>query len=52
MSVETQVDEMWGSSKDDDWKAAEVARIKQLRGIEVVEGPPKVGDELNGAVVA
>ena len=51
MSVETQVDEMWGSSKDDDWKAAEVARIKQLRGIEVVEGPPKVGDELNGADV-
>ena len=52
MSVETQVDELWGSSKDDDWKAAEVARIKQLRGIEVVDGPPKVGDELNGTNVA
>lgn len=46
MSVETQVDEMWGNSKDNEWKAAEVNRIKQLRGIEIVEEPPKVGDEL------
>lgn len=46
MSVETQVDELWGSSKDDDWKEKEVIRIKQLRGIEVIDEPPKVGDEL------
>ena len=46
MSVETQVDELWGSSKDDEWKEQEVLRIKQLRGIEIVDGPPKVGDEL------
>ncbi len=46
MSVETQVDEMWGNSKDNKWKAAEVIRIKQLRGIEIVDEPPKVGDEL------
>lgn len=45
MSIETQVDELWGSSKDDVWKAEEVARIKQLRGIEVVD-QPAVGDEL------
>ena len=49
MSVETQIDELWGSSKDDDWKEEEVRRIKQLRGIEVVDGPPKVGDELQAA---
>lgn len=46
MSVETQVDEMWGNSKDNKWKAAEVVRIKRLRGIEIVDEPPKVGDEL------
>lgn len=46
MSVETQVDEMWGNSKDNKWKAAEVVRIKQLRGILIVDAPPKVGDEL------
>ena len=49
MSVETQVDELWGSSKDDDWKADEVQRIKQQRGIETVDEPPKVGDELQPA---
>lgn len=46
MSIETQVDELWGNSKDDEWKANEVIRIKQLRGIEAVDGPPAVGDEL------
>ncbi|WP_050698030.1 hypothetical protein [Anaeromassilibacillus senegalensis] len=46
MSIETQVDELWGNSKDDGWKTGEVARIKQLRGIETVDGPPAVGDEL------
>lgn len=43
MSVEAQVDELWGSSKDDAWKAQEVARIKFERGIEqAVE--PRVGE--------
>lgn len=45
MSVETQVDELWGSSKEDDWKESEVKRIKQEKGL--IEGePPAVGDEL------
>lgn len=44
MSVETQVDELWGSSKDDEWKAAEVSRIRFERGI-VGGAPPAVGDE-------
>lgn len=45
MSIETQVDELWGSSKDDDWKAEEVRRIKHQRGIETVS-EPRVGEQL------
>lgn len=46
MSVETQVDELWGSSKDDEWKSAEVKRIMQEKGL--AEGSPTaVGDELD-----
>lgn len=45
MSVETQVDELWGSSKDEEWKAEEVKRIKSEKGL--LEGDePSVGDEL------
>lgn len=45
MSVETQVDELWGSSKDEDWKTEEVKRIKAEKGL--LEGDePSVGDEL------
>lgn len=39
MSVEVQVDELWGSSKDDEWKAQEVARIRFERGIEEFPEP-------------
>lgn len=39
MSVEAQVDELWGPSKDDDWKAQEVARIRFERGIEEFPEP-------------
>ena len=31
--MEAQVDELWGSSKDDAWKAAEVQRIRLEQGI-------------------
>ena len=34
MSVETQVDELWGSSKEDEWKKDEVKRILHEKGIE------------------
>lgn len=45
MSIETQVDELWGSSKDDDWKAGEVKRIQHEKGL--TEGElASVGDEL------
>lgn len=44
MSIETQVEELWGSSKDDEWKADEVQRIKSEKGLlEVSE--PTVGGE-------
>lgn len=33
MSVETQVEELWGSSKDDDWKKSEVQRILSEKGL-------------------
>lgn len=39
MSIETQVDELYGDSKDEVWKKAEVARIKQERGIAEVMEP-------------
>ena len=45
MSVETQVEELWGSSKDDEWKASEVKRIMKEKGL--TDGSPtSVGDEL------
>ena len=45
MSVETLVDELWGASKEDDWKAQEVKRLKEMRGIEIMD-EPSVGGEL------
>lgn len=45
MSVETQVEELWGDSKDENWKRREANRIKQMKGIEVVD-EPKTGGEL------
>lgn len=45
MSVEAQVDELWGDSKDQSWKEAEVSRIKQMKGL-MDASPPQTGDEL------
>jgi hypothetical protein len=39
MSTKTQVDELWGGSQDDEWKAAEVARIKAEKGILTADEP-------------
>lgn len=39
MSVETQVEELWGSSKDKEWKEDEVQRIKSEKGLLTVEEP-------------
>lgn len=39
MSTETQVDELWGGSQDDKWKADEVARLKSEKGLLTVDEP-------------
>lgn len=43
MSTETQVDELWGSSKDDEWKTAEVSRIKSEKGLLTADEPSVSG---------
>lgn len=44
MSIDTQVNELWGDTKDEEWKAKEVARIKAEKGIidGGIEPPPEV----------
>ena len=44
MSTETQVDELWGGSKDEEWKVAEVSRIKTEKGIMTVNEPSPGGE--------
>lgn len=39
ISVEAAVDELYGDSKDEDWKAKEVARLKEEQGIATIEEP-------------
>lgn len=39
MSTKTQVDELYGDDKDDEWKAEEVRRIKAERGIVEADEP-------------
>lgn len=39
MSIPAQVDELWGTSKDEQWKAEEIARIRYERGVEAVDEP-------------
>ena len=39
MSVEASVDELYGDTKDDDWKQEEVARLKAEQGISDMEEP-------------
>lgn len=39
MSVEAQVDELYGDSKDEDWKKEEVARLKAEQGLAELEEP-------------
>ena len=46
MSVEAQVEELWGDTKEDDWKAEEVQRIKYERGIEEL-GEPAINQDID-----
>lgn len=39
MSIEAQVEEMWGDSKDDEWKAEEISRLKAELGIMETDEP-------------
>ena len=39
MSIEACVEELYGDSKEDDWKHEEIARLKAEQGIAVVEEP-------------
>lgn len=39
MSIEAKVEEIWGDSKSEEWKAAEVKRIKNERGIVELDEP-------------
>lgn len=39
MSVEAQVEEMWGDSKDAAWKKGEISRLKAEQGIAEIEEP-------------
>lgn len=44
MSVETSVEELYGVSKSDDWKAEEVQRIKKEQGIAGEEEKSELDD--------
>ena len=39
MSIEAQVEELWGDTKDEEWKKEEVKRIKEEKGITNMEEP-------------
>ncbi len=39
MSIEAQVEELWGDTKDEEWKLEEVRRIKEEKGIIEMEEP-------------
>lgn len=39
MSIEATIEELYGDSKDDDWKAEEVKRLKREQGIQEMEEP-------------
>ena len=44
MSVEASIEELYGDTKDDDWKQEEVARLKAEQGITEMD-EPMAGDE-------
>lgn len=39
MSIEAQIEELYGDTKDEEWKKEEVARLKEEQGISSVEEP-------------
>lgn len=47
MSIEASVDELYGDSKDEEWKKEEVARLKNEQGIVEMDTIPAVNNALN-----
>lgn len=45
MSIEAQVEELYGDKKDEDWKKEEVQRLKQEAGIEIEDEPGVPGQD-------
>jgi hypothetical protein len=39
MSIEAQVEEMWGDSRDEEWKSEEITRLKSELGVAEIEEP-------------
>ena len=39
MSIEASIDELYGDSKDEEWKSIEVQRIKAQTGVETMSEP-------------
>ena len=48
MSIEAAVDELYGDTKDDDWKAVEVKRLKEEQGITEIEEPSIANIDVGG----
>lgn len=48
MSIEASVDELYGDSKDDDWKSEEVKRLKEEQGITEMEEPAIINLDAGG----
>ena len=44
MSIRTSIDELYGDSKDDDWKEEEVRRIKEESGIATLDETSEIND--------
>lgn len=51
MSITTSVDELYGDSKSEDWKAEEVQRIKEEMGIATVEETSEVDDIMSNTPI-
>lgn len=49
MSIEASVDELYGDSRDEEWKQAEVDRLKAEQGLVTLEEPAVNLDVLGGA---
>lgn len=50
MSIEASVEELYGDSKDEEWKKEEVARLKTEQGITEVE-EPAVSEEMKDSII-